>query len=357
MDGTIYQFNRLPMAATASPAARGDGPGLAGGEGRAGSSGVGAGPTGVIRNPRSHRNKGLVPEMGDRPDVITRTPGTRDELARDLAEFARLGVSLLAVDGGDGTVRDVLTCGAPVYGDAWPRLAVLPKGKTNALAVDLGLPNHWSLCEAMAAHRANRLIERQPIVISRAGHSDLEADGRVIGFILGAGLFTTATDTGQVAHRFGAFNSFAVAVTAVAGVFQGLFGVGQTGWRGMTPMRVLAGSPAEEIARSRHHRADERFVLLASTLNKFPLGMKPFGDPADGIKYLVADRPLRRVMALAPLLLAGWNGVNWPRLGVHRGHTNVLRLEVDDKFIVDGEAFAPGDYRLSLGPALQFVVP
>lgn len=345
MDGTIYQFGRLPMAAVPGASVRAETSRLAGG--------TGAGQIGVIRNPRSHRNKGLVPEMADRPEVITRTPATREDLANDLADFARRGVALLAVDGGDGTVRDVLTCGAPVYGDAWPRLAVLPKGKTNALAVDLGLPNHWSLCEAIAAYRADRLIERQPIVVSQVDG----AGGQIIGFILGAGLFTIATNTGQVAHRFGAFNSFAVAVTAVAGILQGLFGISKRGWRGTTAMRIVAGSPGQEVPHSRHYRPDERFVLLASTLNKFPLGMKPFGDPADGIKYLVADHPLRRVMALAPLLLAGWNGVDWPRFGVHRGHADSVLLEVDDKFIVDGEAFPPGHYNLSLGPKLQFVVP
>lgn len=350
MDGTIYQFERLPMANGAAPPVRADAMPQAGAT-------DGVDLIGVIRNPRSHRNKGLVPEMADRPEVITRTPATREDLANDLADFARMGVALLAVDGGDGTVRDVLTCGAPVYGDAWPRLAVLPKGKTNALAVDLGLPNHWSLCEAIASHRANRLIERRPIIVSRSDSAAGKSDGRVIGFILGAGLFTTATNTGQVAHKFGAFNSFAVAVTAVAGILQGLFGIGRTGWRGTTAMRVMAGSPGQEVPRSRHYRPDERFVVLLSTLNDFPLGMKPFGPPADGIKYLVVDHPLRRVMALAPLLLAGWEGVDWPKLGVHRGHADNVLLEVDDKFIVDGEAFPPGRYDLSLGPKLQFVVP
>ena len=350
MDGTIYEFERLPMANGAVRSVRADALRQAGAT-------DGVGLTGVIRNPRSHRNKGLVPEMSDRPEVITRTPATREELASDLADFARLGVSLLAVDGGDGTVRDVLTCGARVYDGNWPRMAVLPKGKTNALAVDLGLPNHWSLCEAIAAHRADQLIERRPIIVSRADSGADESEGRVIGFILGAGLFTTATNTGQVAHRFGAFNSFAVAVTAVAGILQGLFGMGRRGWRGTTPMRVMAGSPGQEVPRSRYYRPDERFVVLLSTLNAFPLGMKPFGSPADGIKYLVVDHPLRRVIALAPLLLAGWEGVAWTKLGVHRGHADAVLLEVDDKFIVDGEAFPPGRYNLSLGPKLQFVVP
>ena len=60
-------------------------------------------------------------------------------------------IDYLVVDGGDGTVRDVLTCGAGIFGESWPTLIVLPNGKTNALAADLGLPTNWSLSDAMEA--------------------------------------------------------------------------------------------------------------------------------------------------------------------------------------------------------------
>ena len=49
--------------------------------------------------------------------------------------------------------RDALTGGAMVFGENWPDLAVLPRGKTNALTVDLGMPKHWSLEQAIIAHR------------------------------------------------------------------------------------------------------------------------------------------------------------------------------------------------------------
>jgi hypothetical protein len=34
-----------------------------------------------------------------------------------------------------------------------------------------------------------------------------------------------------------------------------------------------------------------------------------------------------------------------------------LRLDIGDRFILDGEAFPAGRYQLSLGPKLRFVVP
>ena len=87
---------------------------------------------GVIYNPRSHRNKGQDLALGDRERVMLATPEKRGQISSVLADFAQHGIDYLIISGGDGTVRDVLTCGAEVFGDDWPVLAVLPKGKTNS---------------------------------------------------------------------------------------------------------------------------------------------------------------------------------------------------------------------------------
>ncbi|NJN52949.1 MAG: hypothetical protein HC809_15510 [Gammaproteobacteria bacterium] len=120
-------------------------------------------------------------------------------------------IDLLVINGGDGTVRDVLTCGAAIFGDDWPEIAVLPKGRPIALTVDLGVPRDWTLQNALDAFHAGRRVHRRPIEITTKGETS-----RVLGFILGAGAFTTATRAGQGAHRLGAFNSMAVVVTVIS---------------------------------------------------------------------------------------------------------------------------------------------
>ena len=342
MDSSLYEFEQLPGNGTAATI-------------RPGPEAVArdrVGPlVGVIRNPRSHRNKGHMPEMSGDPHVLTATPRTRQELAETLAGFAAQGIDFLAVDGGDGTVRDVLTCGSPVFGESWPTLIVLPKGKTNALAVDLGLPNHWSLPEALQRAQQGRLTERRPIIVDQPGG----AGGQAMGFILGAGIFTIATQAGQTAHRYGAFNSFAVAVTAVAGIAQALFGIGNSPWRGLTGMQLKADG--EEVARSRHGPANRRYAMIWSTLETFPLGMKLFGKVRGTLKYGALDMPLRRVVMLLPFLFAGWDKPFLARLGVHRGAAEEAMIDLEDRFILDGEAFPAGRYRLRPGPLLRFVVP
>lgn len=307
---------------------------------------------GVVRNPRSHRNRGLAQRDGDEPGLLVTAPASRAELSQVLARFAAQGVELLVVDGGDGTMREVLSAGVSVFGDAWPSLLVLPKGKTNALAIDLGMPAKWSLDEALAAAPRMRSAVRRPILLERQ-----DADGRaVMGFIMGTGVFDAAIAAGQVAHRFGAFQGFAVAVTALFGVLQALFGIGRSRWRALSGMR-LTDSGGHDRVQSRHGAPRRHFGGGFSTLGKFPLGMNPFAGAGPGIRYLIVDAPLRRVMALMPAVLMGLDRPFLQQLGVHRGAGHAFTIELDGSFILDGEAFPPGRYALRPGPELRFLVP
>jgi hypothetical protein len=270
-----------------------------------------------------------------------------------LQGFAEQGVDLIVIDGGDGTVRDVLTRGAAVFRTRWPQLVVLPKGKTNALAADLGMPRRWPLAEALQATARARIEIRRPLLLEQPDRDGWQA----MGFILGGGVFNAAIDAGQVAHRFGAFQGFAVAITAAFGVIQALFGLGKSPWRALAPMSVTTAPGCQEVRRSAHGAPGHRFACGMSTLETFPLGMRPFGKAGKGIKYLVIDAPLRRVIALVPALLMGLDRPWLKRLGIHRGATEEIGLRLGGSFILDGEAFPPGDYRIRLGPELHFLVP
>ena len=312
----------------------------------------GAPLVGIVRNPRSHRNKGHSPELADCANILVETPRSHAALRETLAGFAERGIDYLAVDGGDGTVRDVLTCGASVFGDDWPPLVILPKGKTNALVVDLGLPNAWTLPEAMEAIGHGKTIVRRPIAI------ELPDSGKLVqGFILGTGAFARGTQHGQQAHRWGLFNSFAVGLIIVWCLFQTMFARSTNLWRKGTAMRLRDGASGAELPRSRFGDPAERFVMVASTLERFPLGIRPFGAARPGLKLAVVDTPLRWIVALIPLLLTGFDAAFLRRNGAHRIDVDSLDLELGDRFTLDGEYFPAGHYRLHQGPELRFVVP
>jgi hypothetical protein len=303
---------------------------------------------GVIRNPRSYRNKGLAAAHSARAEVITETTLKRRELFEVLARFASAGVDYIAIDGGDGTVRDVLTCGASSFGDEWPPLILMPKGKTNALAADLGLPGDWTLDSALERARAGSFTRRRPLVVAEAE----DPDARVHGFMLGAGVFTQAISLGQSAHRWGAFNALAVLVTTFWSLGQAFFAGAGNPWRQRTGMRL-----ADDAGRPILGEAEQRYVLLSSTLENFPMGLRPFGDAREGLKLTVLDHPGRKSLLRIPRVAFGRRPSDPARLGYHWLTPDSYLMELEDRFILDGEAFPAGSYRISQGPELRFVVP
>lgn len=307
---------------------------------------------GLIRNPRSHRNKEhrALPTGDFR--LLVEAPARRSELMAVLESFADQQIDYLAIDGGDGTVRDILTCGASVFGDHWPELILLPGGKTNALAYDLALPAQWSLEAALAAAARDRRVIRSPLVVS----SRKDPDSRVYGFVFGAGTYTAAINLGQDAHRRGAFGAMAVALATLGTAWQALTGGSDNVWRNGTPM-VIRGAEGEDLAHSHLGPANERYFMIASTLGTFPAGMKPFKGMEGTLRMAVLDRPAWRAIIRLPGFILGRLSKNPERHGMHRFGGELFTIDLGDAFILDGEAFPQGHYSLSVGPKLRFVVP
>jgi len=311
------------------------------------------GLVGVVRNPRSRLNQGADAATSSGANVLIEAPETRAALRDVLAGFAARGIDLLVIDGGDGTIRDVLTCAEDAWGAHWPRIAILPAGKTNALAIDLGIPAGWTLDEAIAAATSGRVVKRGAIEMAPASGT-----GTVVrGFLLGAGGFVAATELAQHTHRFGAFNGLAVALAVVGAVGSTLFGRADNRWRRGSRMalRYTGDITALHGAETRSDR--RRYMMLASTLERLPAGLKPFGSPRAGLKTLVVDAPPRQLATSVPWLLSG-SEVAWlEERGYHRIDADAAEITLDDGFILDGEIFPGGAYTMRRGAPLRFVAP
>ncbi|MDK4807341.1 MAG: diacylglycerol kinase family protein [Novosphingobium aromaticivorans] len=301
---------------------------------------------GVISNPRSHRNRGRArPTALPEAYVIKREPSSRNELMSVLTQFVNEGVELIVIDGGDGTVRDVLSVAHGVYRGKLPRIAVIPSGKTNALAYDLGLPSHWNLGDAIAAHAADHTIDRAPIHI----HWNNNALPDQLGFIFGLGVFSRATMLAQNVHRKGLFNGVAVFFTLAMAFLKSLFGGDRNSWRRGDMARVSRNGV--EIF------AERVYLILASTLRKMPAGLRPFGRVRDGLKFLTVKAPPRALARNILPVLTGAESSELEADGYLRRDADRIYLSLDRSFILDGEQFPGGNLIVSRGEPIHFVVP
>ncbi|HKR89689.1 MAG TPA: diacylglycerol kinase family protein [Phenylobacterium sp.] len=300
---------------------------------------------GVIHNPKSRHNRGAPAPVGS-DAVLVEAPRGRQALDETLARFATERLDLLVIDGGDGTVREVLTRAPRHFTDGLPALAVLPSGKTNALAFDLGAPPGWSIKAALGCAREGRFRSRRPLEVFRPG----QAAPLVRGFIFGAGAFVRATDLAQRTHRLGAFEEAAVGLTLGGAVFRTLFGGPRSGWRAGEPMRISTGEAAPY--------AGDVFLLLASTLERLPLGVQPLGPPDRGrMRSLAVEAPPRRLLQALPRLLSGAETPWLAQAGYHQRVDERIDVALDTSFVLDGETFPGGELSLRLGAPLQFVTP
>lgn len=299
----------------------------------------------MIRNPRSHANRG---QAGAPPDgVLWGEPDTPAALASELRRFAQAGVELVVVDGGDGTLREVLSALPTAFAGAAPILAVLPSGKTNVLALDLGVRPGWTLDAALqrAAREPMSLKTRRPLTLTWAGGEQADLSG----FIFGLGAFVRATQMSHAVHRMGAFHSLAVALTVIGAAFGALFGRDGDGWRqGVRAGLAIDGGEATVAAR---------FVVLATSLKRLPLGLRPFGPPREGMKVLEVSAPPRRLALALPAVLLGRAETWLRRHGYRRTLAEGLFVSSPQPVVVDGEVFPGGEITIALGPPVRFLAP
>ncbi len=295
---------------------------------------------GVIRNPRAHahRRGRRGPEAG----APVAEPATPEALREVLRAWAATGVERIVVDGGDGTVREVLGALPEVWSGRPVKLAVLPSGKTNALAHDLGAPRGWTTAAAL---HAGRTVSRSPLEVERR-------DGKAAvrrGFVMGVGAFTDAVALAQHLHAAGLVGGLAVGAALAASAARAMFGRPSDPWRGGRPMRLGCGDGPDEEGR--------RLLVLLSTLERLPLGLRPFGAPRPGLKLLEVSAPARRLAAALPRVAAGRDPPWLAQAGYRRRDAQEVRLSTPAPFILDGELFDGGDLRIRRGAPVTFVAP
>ncbi|HZC37131.1 MAG TPA: diacylglycerol kinase family protein [Sphingomicrobium sp.] len=309
----------------------------------------------LLSNPKSHRNLAQLSRIreycSDHPDVFHYEVEHAHQIGEAMKVIARVRPKVLAINGGDGTVQAALT---EIYNGGYfqgepPPVAVLPSGKTNLIALDLGARGDpiealERLIELARNDLASYTVARELIAL-RHGEAD---DRPVIGMFLGgAGLADTMLYCRNKIYPLGLPNGLAHGITAFA-LLAKWFLKAKASFLppDPTPLRVSVGE--------KNHALTGQFSLLAvTTLEKLLLRSELGGRRNGTLKLLaIEERPMSLIRGLAASF-AGKLGRS-PVRGVHFEQADEITIEGDSSHIIlDGETFrAEIGKPINLRPAL-----
>ena len=312
----------------------------------------------LLSNPKSSGNIAQLSRIRDycaeHPDIFHYEVERAEQIGDGLRTIARVRPKILIINGGDGTVQAALTeiHNGGHFGEEPPPVAVLPNGKTNLIALDLGAQGDPIIAlerlVALAQSDLSPHIVARELIALRCDPTSRPVIGMFLG---GAGLADTMLYCRNKIYPLGLPNGLSHALTAIALLVR-MFLRLQSSFLPPKP------SPMQVSVR-RDGRISGRFALLAvTTLEKMLLSGQFKGTGTGRLKLLaVEERPVSLLKVFAASL-AGKLGASNMR-GVHFEESDEISIEGENaNLILDGEMFSARiGYPIVLKPAqpLSFV--
>jgi diacylglycerol kinase family enzyme len=295
----------------------------------------------LLSNPKSTGNLAQLPRIrefcADHPDVFHYEVEHASQIGHALETIARVRPKLLVINGGDGTVQTALTemHNGGHFGDRPPPMAVLPSGKTNLIALDLGARGDpvealERLIEAAQGDLEPYTVARELIALRRTDGDDKPVIGMFLG---GAGLADMMLYCRNKIYPLGLPTGVAHVITALALIVKVFL-------RAKASFLPPDTRPCEVSVRQSGDRLNGRFSLLAvTTLDKLLLSSELGGTHTGRLKLLaIEERPASLMRAVAASI-AGKLGRAQVR-GVHFEETDQITIESENSdVILDGETF------------------
>ncbi len=313
----------------------------------------------LLSNPKSTGNLAQLPRIrafcAEHPDIFHYEVEKANQVGEALRTIARVKPKMLVINGGDGTVQAALTeiYNGGHFGKEAPPVAVLPSGKTNLIALDLGAPGDpikalERLLEIAQADLSPHLVARELIAL-RCGAGEQKP---VIGMFLGgAGLADTILYCREKIYPLGLPNGVSHAITAVAVLARMLLRLKSS---------FLPPQPGKLAVSWRNSQSlSGRFSLLAvTTLDKVLLSGELKGLKRGALRLVAIEERPGSVLRAFFATIAGKLGHSRVR-GVHYEESDEISIEGESsKVILDGETFRAEIGRpifLKLAQPLSFV--
>lgn len=293
----------------------------------------------LISNPKSTGNREILPRIRSfcaaHHEVFHYEVEEISQIDEALKAIARVKPRVLVINGGDGTVQTTLTqiYIGNYFGDSPPPVAVLPNGKTNLIALDLGASGDpiAALKRILTIAQGDltpHVVERGLISLSEGDETNRPVYGMFLG---GAGLADTILYCRHHIYPMGLPNSLSHIIAAfvvLASLIPGL--------------RLLSKLPAHrpiKVSLIREGQSNlDLAVLIVTTLEKMLYG----GWTNDGMRSLKLMAVDRSPIALIRAVIASVSGRlgNRELNGVHLERGDVIRIESErSSVILDGEEF------------------
>ncbi|MFN3945021.1 MAG: diacylglycerol/lipid kinase family protein [Allosphingosinicella sp.] len=296
----------------------------------------------LLSNPRSTGNRSLLPRVRSfcarNRDIFHYEVESVDQIGTALATIARVEPRVLVINGGDGTVQAALTelyHGGHFEG-APPPIAVLPNGKTNLIAHDLGafgdplVALERVLTLARSEDLSDHIVSRELISLSEGNGAARPVLGMFLG---GAGLADTIL---YCRHKLYPWlpNGIAHGVALLLGLVSILIG--------RAPAFLPPRPEPLKVSVLKSGELQGRFAfLMVTTLQKllFRGNMPGEGTRAGVMQLLVIERNLWALLSALSAAVRGRLGRGTLR-GVHLESGDEIRIEGDhSNVILDGELF------------------
>ena len=294
----------------------------------------------LLSNPKSTGNLAQLPRIrafcAEHPDIFHYEVEKAHQVGSALRTIARVKPKMLVINGGDGTVQAALTelHNGGYFGANPPPVAVLPSGKTNLIALDLGAHGDpivalKKLLDFAQTDLSPHIVARELIALRCGAGEQLPVIGMFLG---GAGLADTILYCRNKIYPLGLPNGLSHVLTALA-LLTRLF-------LRLTASFLPPRPQPLQVSTQRNGGLSGRFSLLVVTTLDRLLLSGDLGTGGRGALQLLAieERPVSLLRAFVASVLGKLKQDK--SRGVHFEQTDEICIEGDhSSVILDGETF------------------